>query len=712
MTLLRDSFLDRYKDKEPPFGGNGLGAFVYLRTYARWMPDQQRRESWYDTVKRVVDYSMSLYTGPATQEQQRIEAEALFDNMYNMRLFTAGRTLWIGGTESARKFASSNFNCAFVVFDHIDAFSDLFHLLLVGAGVGFRILLNDVEQLPSFNAKIVVAHKPYNGKVLGDRREDTVVFEESDKDLASVHIVVGDSKEGWKEALKQYLVAMQRQDVESIIFNYDSVRPAGEVLKTFGGRASGHLALKRLFRNIHKVMRRHGDISTKWLAPIDVLDINNFIGASVVVGGVRRTAQIALFDEDDGSVLDAKVGLFETGHVNFGNDQRFMSNNSIFFESKPTRERLLDIFDRIQNSSEPGFVNAVAARERRPNFQGLNPCAEILLDSQGVCNLTEINMMAFVNNAGVIDHSGLEEAIILATRVGLRQTNVDIDLSEWNIVQKRDRLLGVSLDGVMDFMDASNLTNDALDELLQQLRAISHKAAQDYAFEMRVPMPLLITTEKPSGTLSKLPAISSGVHRSRAPYYIRRVRISATDPLARVMLESGYSVYPENASDGLTVEEFDSLSSLSKWQTLQESDTWVVEFPMKSTTKIGINDEPAVSQFNRYLMFQRAWTDHNTSITITFDPDEVEPLVDAILENWDNYVAVSFMPKDTSEYPLLPEQEITEDEYLRLVDELLDRRSEYVDNKSFHDLLIMYETTDQATELLDASCFGGSCPVR
>ncbi len=707
MPYLSQKFLSQYDDKEVPFGGNGLGHFVYLRTYSRWLGDKQRRENWRETAQRVVEYSMSLYNGPASKKDLELEAERMFDALFNLEVFTAGRTLWIGGTESAKRFGSANYNCSFVVFDKLSAFTDLFHLLMVGAGVGFRILFNDVNQLPVFNTNIVVAHKPYNGKIIGERREDTVTFEESSGefgDLASVHIVVGDSKGGWVDALGAYIETMLRNDVESIIFNYDSVRPAGEVLKTFGGRASGHQALKRMFRNIHKVIKNANDGT---LLPIDVLDIANHIGANVVVGGVRRTSEIALFDQADDTVLNAKVGLFEDGHTNYGNDQRFMSNNSIFFENKPTRERLLDIFERIQYNGEPGFVNAPAARLRRPNFNGLNPCAEILLDDQGVCNLTEVNMMAFVDNNGHVDYDGLFDAVTMATRIGLRQTNIDIDLPVWDHIQKRDRLLGVSLDGVMDFFDASDMSNDELAVLLKNLNFKANKEAQLYASEMRVPVPLLVTTIKPSGTISKLPGISSGVHRARAPYYVRRVRITSTDPLARVMLDAGYPIYPEISSNGPTVNEFKQMKAMEKWEVLQKANTWVIEFPMKSSTKIGIADESAIDQFNRYLLFQKNWTDHNTSITIAFAPEEVEELVDSILHNWDDYIAISFLPKDTSDYPLLPEEPITETEYTRRINDI-PALSEY----DITEALTILENSDQATELLDADCVGGVCPVR
>jgi len=347
---LTDEFIAQYTNKTVPFGNN-MGHFVYLRTYSRWLNDQMRRETWQETCKRVVEYSLGNYQGPATFEELQKEAERMYDAMFNLRMFTSGRTLWIGGTEAERRFGTANFNCAFVVVDRYDAFVDAFHLLMVGCGVGFRILQDDVNKLPNLNAGVVIAHKPYHAKPKLERIEDTQVYSETDDKTGktSVYIIVGDSKTGWVTALEEYLHAIQRNDVESIMVNYDSVRPRGEPLKTFGGRASGHQALKNMFRAIHEVVKESGGK----LTPIHALDIMNHIGANVVVGGVRRTAQIALFDVKDLDVLNAKVDLWIPGSANYGNDQRGMSNNSIFFESKPTKETLIDVFHRIWNIGEP-----------------------------------------------------------------------------------------------------------------------------------------------------------------------------------------------------------------------------------------------------------------------------------------------------------------------------------------------------------------------
>lgn len=694
--LLSSSFLNKYPDN-PDFGGNGLGHFVYLRTYSRWVPEHQRRETWKETTARVVEYSLSLYRGPATPEQLALEAESMFDAVFNLRVFPAGRSLWVGGTPAVAGRGLANFNCSFLVVDEFPAMVEAFYALMVGAGVGFRVLPRDVEKLPPINPRIVIAHKPYNGKKPGDRIEHTQVYEET----GSVYIVVGDSKEGWIDSLARYLDAVQRPDVESIMINYDSIRPAGEVLKTFGGRASGHAALRDMFRSLHKIVCS----GSERLRPVQVMDMLNIIGTAVVVGGVRRTSEITLFSPDDREILDAKVDLWTEGSPNYGKFHRGMSNNSIFFERKPTREELQDIFSRILSNGEPGFLNAVAARKRRPNFNGINPCAEILLDSRGTCNLTEVNLMAFVDEDGKIDYTGLRRAVGIATRIGMRLTNVDIELAGWDAVQKRDRLTGVSLTGIMDAVDKAGLDEDALVELLDTLNADANEWARQYAHEMRTPSPLLVTTVKPSGTISQLPTVSSGVHRAFAPYYIRRVRIASTDPLARVMLDLGFPVYPE--ATYMVPERYAVLPPFEKMDALRNASTWVIEFPVRTAARVRAADESAVQQFRRYLLLQSSWTDHNTSITITFSPDEVPALIDELLSNWDDYVAVSFLPKDTTAYPLMPYEEITEAEYNERRAAIAQVHPDLITG-----LLTEYENGNLATELTDADCIGGACPVR
>ena len=705
--LLSEDFLANYGDF--PESMVGLGIFVFLRTYSRWIEGQNRRETYKEVCKRVVEYSFSLYTG--TNEQTR-EAEKMFDAMYHMRVFPSGRTMWIGGTEASIQNPMANFNCSFAVIDSFSAIVEGFYLLMCGSGFGFRVLPEDTEKLPYVNVDIVLANKPYNPKLPDERREDTVTFEGDGTFL----IVVGDSKWGWVNALHYYFEAMQRMDIESIIINYDSVRPKGERLKTFGGKASGHGALRDMFRSIHRVLTRETDIMLSGVgpnkeglytnvgmaSPLNVMDIMNYIGYGVVVGGVRRTSEITLFNINDQEILDAKIGLFDTTHKNYGKSNRFMSNNSVFFESKPDLETLKSIMSRVRESAEPGYINAESARKRRPNFNGVNPCAEILLDSKGLCNLSTINLMAHITEDGKLDEDLLHDSIEIAVKIGMRMTNVDLELPKWDQVQKRDRLIGVSMTGIMDALDTVNFDREEWLFTLDEAKTYARKVARKYAYEMRIPEPLLITCIKPEGTISQLPTVSSGVHRSFAPYYIRRVRITSTDTLARVMLDLGFTVYPETGQSKYTPQEFDTLSWVEKLEVLQHVDTWVIEFAVKTNAVKKSSEETALEQYQRYLEFQSNWSEHNTSITISVGNDEWETLTHAIHATWDEYVGVSFLPKDNAIYPLMPYEAITEEEY----------NARKVDVHNLYEVLTYYEKGDSSTDTIDPNCESGVCPIR
>lgn len=704
MQLLSDEFVETYKNKKPPFGGEGLGEFVYLRTYSRFLEKENRREEWYETVRRVVEYSMSLHIGKGNLTR---EAESLFDNIFNLRLFPAGRTLWIGGTKAAEKFPMANFNCSFRVIDSLDAFTEIFYLLMLGCGTGFRILPDDVAKLPKFIKRGKLEHAPYeyNGDEFSEAQTRSFYL-----DTMHLHIIrVGDSKEGWVDALKSFFEA--KLYGRNIKIFYNDVRPEGSILKTFGGRASGPTSLRNMFENINDVINNSPlqfpsnnvtfDSYTK-LRPIDALDICNIIAYNVVVGGVRRSSQIALFDINDKDVLNAKVDLYTPGSSNYGKYWRAMSNNSIFFTEKPSQEQLIDIFERISHNGEPGFLNAVAASERRPNYEGGNPCMEILLDNRGMCNLTEVNLNAFVLPDYGLDETGVMEAVYHAVRVGLRQTNVTLELPEWDKIQKRDRLIGVSLTGVMDAFDGLNWPSELRNEFLLNIREFAQETAREYAKEMRIPEPLLVTTVKPSGTLSQLPTVSSGVHRSFAQHYIRRVRVTSSDPIAKTVYNLGYPTYPETGQ-GPIKSEFDKLDWTEKDNVLKSANTWVVEFPVQTNGKIQASEESAVKQFNRYLNFQEFWTDHNTSITIYFKQDEVGELIEKILQNWDRYIAVSFLPTDNNTYNLMP-YEITDqqDYFQRKVSVIPEQIKPTLNNLE----------TGFIDEVLDPSCASGICPVR
>jgi ribonucleoside-diphosphate reductase alpha chain/ribonucleoside-triphosphate reductase len=699
MPLLSQEFLNQYPDN--PEWPSLLGQFVYLRTYSRFVEERNRRESWKETVHRVVEYSMSLDTEGYPFALQQ-EAEVLFDAMFNLKVFPAGRTLWTGGTEAAKKYPLSNFNCSFVVVDRFESFIDAFYLMMLGTGVGFRVLPQDVAQLPKVGT-LVYLENEYVPVSAGYRQESTTCVLHQD---GSYTITVGDSKEGWVDGLR-YLLEKAAEGVGQQVvlrFDYSHVRPAGEPLRTFGGRASGHEALRNMYRQIIAVIdEAHGQLSTE-----NAMDIMNLIGQAVVVGGVRRSSEITLFAADDERILEAKTGLW-TDPAKQSKRYRSMSNNSVFFTEKPTREKLTDIFKRIMDNGEPGFVNAEASAKRRPWYAGTNPCAEILLADNGVCNLSEVNMAAYVSEDGVLDRDGLMSAVALATRIGVRMATLELELPHWAAVQRRDRLTGVSITGYVEAMDRwgvdTTTESPELVSLLEEMQEVAHMAAYGYADTLGISHPLLVTCVKPSGTIAQLPTVSSGAHASYAPYYIRRVRISNTDPLARAMASLGFVIYPEAMYAAPDV--YDAMDPQIKKEVMEEASTWVIEFPIKTAANRPSSSESAVEQLNRYFILQKYWSDHNTSITVTFSPEEVDSLIDLLLERWDDYIGVSFLPKHTGAYPLMPYEEIDEAEHFRRSAQIYG-----ITGQNIMNALVVREGLGLIDETLEADCEGGACPIR
>ncbi|MBP8718066.1 MAG: ribonucleoside-triphosphate reductase, adenosylcobalamin-dependent [Candidatus Atribacteria bacterium] len=678
--LLTDEFISKYKHLPNPFP-TILGQFVFYRTYSRWLPLEKRREYWWETVRRAVEFNCNLVR---TSQQ---EAEALYDNIYHLRQFLAGRTLWTGGTEVSLKYPMSNFNCSFTVLDKFSAFKDLFYLLMIGAGVGVRVLKSDVEKLPKVRTNIKIIHEAYS-PVPKEQREDltSVIFQ---KDTA--HIIIGDSKEGWVEALDLFLNILSRKEyrqINTIIFNYDQVRPKGERLKTFGGTASGYESLERMFSRIDKIVKNNCLGQLKKLKPVDCLDIANIIGQNVVVGGVRRTSEVILFDSDDQDILNAKNNLYELIDgkwvKNEEIDYREMSNNSIFYTTKPSREKLSWHIQQMRYSGEPGFMNAEAAAKRRPNLEGANPCMEVLLDREQMCNLTTVNVLGFVQD-GKLEEKKLMEAQRLSVRAAFRMTFLDLELDEWDIKQKRDRLVGCSLTGWQDMVNATNMSPEEESRLRKKLREVAHREAESYARKLGVNPPLLVTTVKPEGTLSQLPTVSSGVHYSHAPYFIRRVRINASDPLLKVCEELGYDIKPENG------------------QTEDNCRTKVISFPCSAPPGKTKKEVSAIQQLENYRAFQKEYTDHNTSITVHVRNEEWEEVEEWLWNNWDDVVAVSFVSLDDSFYAQMPYEEISREEYERRVKSMV---------HFIPSLISKYEKDEITTDPGDESCESGICPIR
>lgn len=682
MSLLREEFLKSYPDF--PSHMENLAKLVYYRTYSRWLPEEGRRETWKEACVRAVEYNCSL-APTSTYEAQR-----LFDNMFNLKQFISGRSLWIGGSEASKKTKLANFNCSFVVIDSIQSLCDVFYLLMVGTGVGVRILPSDVKELPYFRQNVILHHQYNKHSTKQKGRENTYV--ETDGDMRIIHI--GDSKEGWVDALKAYLLCLVEPDAPShIMLDYTEIRVKGATLSNFGGTASGYESIMDMFTKIHRVIQE-GLFSSKpvngKLRPIHCLDICNLIGQNVVVGGVRRTAEIAIIDPHDEECVHAK------DNIQPGMEHRYMSNNSIFQEERPSREKIHELFNSIRTSGEPGIINVAEAKRRRADFAGLNPCAEIILPPNAVCNLTTVNMVAFADEQGDVDWDSLEEAFILSARAGYRMTCVDLELEGWNVAHHRDRLTGCSMTGWQDFI--AKMSNNTFIRaggkagILKWLRNVIHEAGEDIASELKTPVPLLMTALKPEGSLSLVAnGVSPGVHWQHSPYFIRRIRVNAHDPLALTAKELGWQIHPEVGQD------------------METATTLVIDFPVHSPSEVTKADIPAVEQLKEYILFQKFYTDMNTSNTITVKPDEWEEVEDFVYNHWDDMLGVTFLELNSTYYPLMPYEECTKEEY-----EELKSKMKPFDPDLLNAMELSSRNMGKEFEILDdrAECSQGVCPIR
>lgn len=682
MNLLKEEFLSKYSDF--PQHMDNLAKLVYYRTYSRWLPDEGRRETWKETCTRAVEYNCSL--APTSI----YEAQRLFDNMFNLKQFISGRSLWIGGSEASKKTKLANFNCSFVVIDSIKSLCDLFYLLMVGTGVGVRILPSDVEKLPTFRDDVTLFAQ-YNKNSTKQRGREYTITEQEDNMFV---IKIGDSKEGWVDALRAYLNFMASpSECNNILIDYTEIRVKGATLSSFGGTASGYESIMDMFTKIHNVIQ-NGMFSSKpengRLRPIHCLDICNLIGQNVVVGGVRRTAEIAIIDPHDEECVHAK------DNIQPGMEHRYMSNNSIYQEEKPSREKIHELFNSIRTSGEPGIINVAEAKRRRSDFAGVNPCAEILLPPNAVCNLTTVNMVAFVNENGDVDWDGLELAFLLSARAGYRMTCVDLELDGWNEAHHRDRLTGCSMTGWQDFV--AKVRPDVLRRaggkagVLKWLRTAVHEAGEEIAQELQTPVPLLMTALKPEGSLSLVAnGVSPGVHWQHSPYFIRRIRVNAHDPLALTAKELGWQIHPEVG------------------QEMETATTIVIDFPVKSPATVTKADVSAVEQLEEYLLFQKHYTDMNTSNTITVKPDEWEEVEDFVYNHWDDMLGVTFLELNSTYYPLLPYEECTKEEY----EELKAKMKEF-DPDLLNEKELSTRNMGKEFEILDdrESCASGVCPIR
>ena len=641
------------------FSGNALGEFVYLRTYAKWIPEKGRREMWIETVDRYVNF-MRENLGDKLTEKEYADVRM---GILKQEVMPSMRLMQFAG-EAARRCNTCAYNCTFTAPTKLEDFAEIMYLSMQGCGVGFAVESQNVEQLSQI--------KKQTGQKL------------------PTHIIV-DSKEGWCDALT--LGMKTWYDGKDILFDSSQVRPAGARLKTMGGKASGPEPLRSLLAfTRERIFSRAG----RRLRAIDAHDIICKIGECVVAGGVRRTAMISLSDLDDVEMRDAKRGQFY-----MTDPHRSVANNSAVYETRPTNAELMDEWVALMKSGSGergifnrGSLSVTFPKRRIDHFKkigfigedgvvrgsiGTNPCAEIILQSKQFCNLSEVIARADDTEASLL------RKIRLASILGTYQstlTKFGYISKEWTDHCRTERLLGVSVTGQWDSPVARQ------PETMRKLRDMAIKTNIAYAKRFGIERSLAVTAVKPSGTVSQTFNCASGIHPRHAPYYIRRVRISATDSLFKMMRDQGVPYYPEVG------------------QSMEEANTFVLEFPIKAPDHSADtrfkDDISALEQLEYWKRVKLNFTEHNPSATISVGASEWISVVDWIQKNWDIIGGLSFLPRSDHVYRLAPYEAITKEEY-----EARMARFPKVD----YSKLIAYERQDETEMKKELACAGNACEV-
>ncbi len=636
------------------FKNNALGEFIYLRTYARWIESEQRRETWIETVDRYIGFMKENLGEKLTKKEYAEIREAIL----KQEVMPSMRAMQFAGGP-ARKCNTCFYNCSFTAPVKLEDLAEIMYLSMQGCGVGFAVESQNIQQLPQIE------------KQMGEK--------------LSTH-VVADTKEGWCDSLTLGLKTWYAgKDIE---FDFSAIRPAGARLKTMGGKASGPEPLRSLLAFAReRILRRQG----RRLRNIDAHDIICKIGECVVAGGVRRTAMISLSDLDDVEIRDAKKGQF------FLTDPyRSVANNSAVYEVTPSNAELMDEWVALMKSGtgERGMFNRGSLEKTMPERRqtllhkkygkkgnsigqvGTNPCGEIILQSKEFCNLSEV-----IARADDTEKSLLRKAR-LATLLGTYQStlvNFNYISKEWLENCEAERLLGVSITGQWD----CPAVRDA--KVMRKMREMTKKTNVMYAKRFGINASSSITCVKPSGTVSQTFNCSSGIHPRHSQYYIRRVRISSTDSLYKMMRDQGVQVHPEVG------------------QQAHDASTFVLEFPVKAPQgSVFKNDLTAIQQLEYWKMVKLNFTEHNPSATISVGDEEWVAVVAWISDNWDIIGGLSFLPRENHVYRLAPYEAIDKKTY-----EALAAKFPVID----YSKLIIYERTDETEQARELACAGGTCEI-
>jgi ribonucleoside-triphosphate reductase len=620
-------------------------AFIHKSRYARWLEKEGRRETWPETVSRYMDNIVRPVAGDNTYITQIEEAILSLDVMPSMRsLMTAG--------PAALRDNTAMYNCSYLTVKNIKSFDQAMFILLCGTGVGFSVERQYVSKLPEVPDQLF--------------ESDTT-------------IVVKDSKEGWAKSLRQLIALLYSGEIPK--WDVSKVRPAGARLKTFGGRASGPAPLIDLFN--FTIRTFNGAVGRK-LSSMECHDIMCKIGEVVVVGGVRRSAMISLSNLSDDRMRHAKSGDWWKN-----NPQRALANNSVAYTEKPDSLSFMREWQALveSGSGERGIFNRQAAKVqaakngRRDADQdfGTNPCSEIILLDSQFCNLTE----CVIRSTDSFDD--LKRKVKLATILGTIQstyTHFPYLTKDWKDNTERERLLGVSLTGIMD-NQLMTLKNNGLDKTLEHLKNVAISTNAEWAELLGIPVAAAINCVKPSGTVSQLVDSSSGIHARHSPYYIRTVRGDIKDPLTNFLKDRKIPNEP----------------------CVMKPDTTVVfSFPQKAPEgAVVTSDMTALEQLEMWLMYQRHWCEHKPSVTINVRPDEWFEVGAFVYKNFDEISGVSFLPYNGHKYQQAPYQECSKTDYKTLLACMPDTLN--------WEELSDYEKEDNTSGSQTLACSGDSCEI-
>ena len=595
-------------------------SFIHTSRYARWLEEYKRREGWGETVSRY----MTNVVVPKTRDE--IILDEIEEAILGLEIMPSMRAVMTAGPALERD-NTAGYNCSYLPVDDPKSFDEAMFILLCGTGVGFSVERQYISKLPEVPEQLFAS-------------EDV--------------IVVHDSKEGWAKALRKLIAMLYAGEIPK--WDVSKVRPAGAKLKTFGGRASGPAPLVELFQ--YTIEKFKGAAGRK-LSSIECHDIMCKIGEVVVVGGVRRSAMISLSNLSDDRMRHAKSGMWWEG-----NAQRALANNSVAYTEKPDMETFMREWLSLveSKSGERGIFSRTASKKqaakngrRDQGFEfGTNPCSEIILRPYQFCNLTEVVVRA------TDTLKDLERKVKLATILGTIQstyTHFPYLRKIWQKNTEEERLLGVSLTGIMDNLALSGaIDKDAgvawgfsgdedytLAQTLEHLKNVAVTTNAEWANRLGIPVSAAITCVKPSGTVSQLVDSASGIHARHSSHYIRTVRGDNKDPLTQFMKDQGIPNEP---------------------CVMKPETTTVFSFPQKSPAgAITRNDMTALEQLELWLVYQRHWCEHKPSITVTVRDNEWMEVGAWVYKHFDEVSGVSFLPHSDHSYQQAPYQEINQREY-------------------------------------------------